>query len=200
MKRKQAYELLKEAQDDREPVCLRSASAPAEKCEGYVVGLTKAYVLLHYFTENPFCLNGYDVFPLRDLASVVTIETRHSNIIGRGLRVKGMIPVAPQNVDLDNGPAALLSSIDAHFPLTVVYTEGKRPDRCFIGRVAKLGNKSMRLREIDPDARWNRTRKYRYKDITRIGFGSGYEETLWLVSLAERERTGRSIENDKKKK
>ena len=59
-------------------------------------------------------------------------------------------------------------------------------DVCFIGKVAKLTDKTVTLEEIDPAARWEGVRRFRFADITQVGFGGAYEESLWLVAEDEK--------------
>jgi hypothetical protein len=196
MKKKEITAVLREAQQDGEMACVRAA-AKGTTYTGFVVGLSDEFVLLHVYDSYLVCLDGYCVFPLREVRKARPWDERRS-FAYRALRVKGIRAAAPNGVVLDEGMPALLASVDAHFPLTMLKLDHQHPDRCFVGRVAKLGSKSVTLRQISPGARWRRTREFRYDDITRVDFADGYAEALWLVSEEDRRRTGRGIENDTK--
>ena len=151
---------------------------------GYIVGLSDEFVLLHRIDGSLLCFNGYSALPLREIAEVPTDEDNDFN--HRALQLKGLMPIRQPDILLLDFPG-LLSSADAHFPLVTLETAHLYPHECHIGRVAKLTNKSIVLREIDSAAKWNYVEKYRFRDITRIDFGDGYADALWRVSEHEKE-------------
>ena len=146
---------------------------------GYVVGLSDAFVLLHQIDGRTLSLNGYTALPLREIADVPPDDVH--DFTHRALVLKGQKPRRQPDILLLDFPG-LLSSADAHFPLITLEVSHLRPDACYVGRVAKLTEKSVTLREIDTKPTWGALSKYRYKDITRVTFGDGYADALWRVS------------------
>lgn len=77
-----------------------------------------------------------------------------------------------------------------------IHHELKDENCCFIGRVEKLTKKKLTLKEIDAAARWEKTRRSQFKNITHVDFGGAYEDALILV--AEYESSTRSAREKRK--
>lgn len=154
-----------------------------DKIEGYVIGVSEVFVMLHALDTNYINLNGYIVLRSEDIRRY-RIRDDNEFFLNRALKLKGIVPVAQPEIDLSSFPA-LLSSAIAHFPLVTIHREVMDADTCFIGRVQKLTDKTVTLAEINPAAKWGRIRRYNFKDITRIDFGGGYEAALALVAEDE---------------
>lgn len=160
-------------------------SAPDEKLDGYIVSLSETFVLLHVLDGgHHMTLNGYVALPINEIKRVRVLDD-YDSFSDRALKLKGIFPQPQPDILLLDFPG-LLSSADAHFPLISLYQERLDRGCCFIGRVQKLAKRSVRLHKINPAARWIETEKFFFEDITRIDFGGGYEEALWLVSQNER--------------
>ena len=167
-------------------VCMRCRSDRRWRYDGYVVGMSDRFVLIHNVLEHAL-LNGYTVFPLRELRSVKILT---QNVLHRALQLKGEHGAIPNGIVLDDWHS-LLASADAHFPLVTVHAERRYAGTCYIGRVANIKKRSVVLREINPDARWITIREpYRFKDITQVDFGGRYEAALWQVAQSESTNAG----------
>jgi hypothetical protein len=166
---------------------------PGESLDGYVVSLSETFVLLHILDNGNYTsLNGYVALPIGGL-KIVRVQDDYMAFSERAMKVKGISPLPQPDILLLDLPG-LLSSADAHFPLVTIHQE--RVDRgcCFIGRVEKLTKRFVHLRKIDPAAHWVETEKLLFEDITRVDFGGGYEEALWLVNQNERAATTQGTE------
>lgn len=159
---------------------------------GFVVGVGATFALLHSCNADVVCLNGYVAVPLTEMRGVRLLD--ETEVLTRALLLKGEAP-QPQLDILPFDFPGLLSSVNAHFPLLTLHLDRKWPDSCFIGRVDRMSGKSVTLRQIDPQGRWSGTTTYKFKDITRVEFGGGYEDALWKVSEHDR-REARDIEKD----
>ena len=158
---------------------------PDTTLDGYVVSLSETFVLLHLLDGGfHMALNGYTALPLSEIKKIRLLDDDNS-FADRALKVKGIFPKPQLDLLLLDFPG-LLSSADAHFPLVTIHLERLNRDCCFIGRVEKLTKKSLQLQKIDASAQWAEMEKFRFEDITRIDFGGGYEEALWLVNQNER--------------
>jgi hypothetical protein len=51
-----------------------------------------------------------------------------------------------------------------------------------------MAEKIVTLKKIDPDARWGDTKRYRFRDLTKVDFGGGYEEALMLVAAGNKRK------------
>ncbi|MES2464817.1 MAG: hypothetical protein V4671_29995 [Armatimonadota bacterium] len=171
--------------ESRQIVRIIAKATPDENLDGFIVSLSEAFVLLHVLDGGHHMeLNGYLALPMREIKSVRVLDD-HDSFCDRALKVKGIAPQPQPDILLLDFPG-LLSSANAHFPLVAVNQERQDRGCCFIGRVEKLKKRSFTLHKIDPAAHWIETEKFFFDDITRIDFGGGYEEALWLVSQSER--------------
>jgi hypothetical protein len=160
-------------------------ATPGENLDGYVVSLSETFVLLHVLDGGyHMTLNGYVALPIDEIKTARVLDN-YDSFSDRALKVKGIFPQPQPDILLLDFPG-LLSSADAHFPLVAIHADRLYSGCCFIGRVEKLTKRAVRLHKIDPAARWIETEKFFFDDITRVDFGGGYEEALWLVSQSER--------------
>lgn len=158
---------------------------PDVALDGYVVGISETFVLLHLLDGGyHMTLNGYATLPLSEIKKARVLDDFDS-FSDRALKVKSIFPKPQPDLLLLDFPG-LLSSADAHFPLVTIHLERLDRDCCFIGRVEKLTKRSLWLQKIDASAQWTESEKFRFEDITRVDFGGGYEEALWLVNQNER--------------
>ena len=68
-------------------------------------------------------------------------------------------------------------------PLVAISTDESSPDSCWIGSITKIGKRRLTLMEVTPNAEWETsTSKYDLAAITEIGFGGGYEASLYTVA------------------
>lgn len=184
-KRKQNFASLTAAMATGDYTRVLTKSAPGTYYDGYVVGLSETFVLLHVVSESVL-LNGYSVFPLREL----TLATTNNRFFKhRALQIENIKPSAPSSVELENWQT-LLAAIDVHFPVLSLELGYRTSRRYSLGRVADIKKRSVRLREISPSAAWQETPvKYRFADITRVDFGGRYEAALWRVAQSELSRS-----------
>lgn len=159
---------------DRKPLSSCSTS-------GYVVGISDSFVIIHIVTDD-FLLNGYAVYPISDIKRY-RVVTKWNRIMNRALRARKLGPVLQPKLSLVNA-RSILESANRLFPLVTIFRERISRDKCWIGKVASATERTFQLSEIDPGARFDVTRRYRFADITQINFGGEYERSLWLVNQA----------------
>jgi hypothetical protein len=88
-------------------------------------------------------------------------------------------------MDLDDWPA-ILKWVGRRFPLLVVHQEFTHPKECQVGQVASVSETTLTMQTIDPFGDWHsRLWRCRFRTITRVDFGGGYETALALVTGAE---------------
>lgn len=171
-------------QSVREELVLVDRSPEIEdRMRGYIVGVSDLFVMLHALDPDFVSLNGYIVLRAEDIQGYRVIDDNEF-FLKRALQLKGIKPISQPEIDLSSF-SALLSSANARFPLVCIQREiidVADDEPCFIGRVQKLTDKAVILEEISPAAKWEGTRRYNFKDITRVDFGGGYEEALALVA------------------
>ncbi|GGU49246.1 hypothetical protein [Streptomyces lavendofoliae] len=149
----------------------------ADRFEGFVVGVDAGWTLIARCTD--IRLDGWTAVRTADIVKVRRRGDGNCLTI-RALRRRGRWPVRMPEpaVRLDTLPA-LAESASAAFGLITLHVERHMPDVCYIGALTELRRASLRLREVDTEARWrDGVSAFRFKDITRVEFGGHYEKTL----------------------
>lgn len=143
---------------------------------GFVVGFSETLVLLQTLNTGMMRLNGYTVVRLKDI-----LECRDDESFApAALKLMGERPRPQPDVLLVDMPG-LLSSVGAHFPLLELFQE-KTSTSFVIGRITGFGKKKAHLQIVTRNGTWGEVSKFDCKDITRVDFGDGYDEALWLVA------------------
>jgi hypothetical protein len=156
---------------------------------GFLLQRSKDLILLHVAAVDVVCLNGCSVFRNADVRRLKVLPK--DEFLIRALRFKDITPSEPSGISIASW-SELLESVDQKFPLFTIHRERINNGVCNIGRLAAIYAGSFALKEIDPKARWTRSRKYNYEDITRLDFGDGYADAL--ASLATTPIRKRSAE------
>ena len=124
--------------------------------------------------------NGYLALRLSDVSRVKRCGGP-DDFVGRALAARGEWPPAPVDVDLDSVAGLIKTAADVA-PLVTLLVEEDDPNVCFIGRPVRFTDRSVRLLEITPKAKWaQRPTKWAFKDVTRVDFGGRYEDALAVV-------------------
>lgn len=146
---------------------------------GYVVGVGPEFFILALIGEG-ICLNGFQCFRLKDVRRL-QVPHKYARFYEAALRKRRqLVPRRPRV--LLRSVEQLLKSASTVFPLVTIHREQAAPEVCHIGRIISTGKGSVSLLEIGPDAIWDeKPESYQLKEITRIDFGGGYEESLHLV-------------------
>ncbi|MBB6048397.1 hypothetical protein [Armatimonas rosea] len=143
---------------------------------GFVVGVSETLVVFHVLSSGTMRLNGYTAIRLKDIQECTEDDT----FAPTALKLMGERP-RPQPDLLFVDIPGLLSSVGAHFPLLEVYQEKTNPS-FYIGRVVGFGKKKVHLQAVSRGGEWGDIHKFSCADITRIDFGDGYDQALWLVA------------------
>ncbi len=149
--------------------------------EGFLLERTRDLILLNVVIPDVVCLNGYCVIRRRDVRRL-KVQRKDSFLI-RALSLKEISPISPIGISIASWPD-LLKSLNERFPLFTIHQEWLDSEVCFVGRLAARSETTFGLKEIDPDARWSRSRSYKFADLTKVDFGGGYEESLARLATA----------------
>lgn len=177
MGRKQNRGDLKAARDARQPVRLVRSVAGANYVEGLVLDVDRDWVLLHKL--NDLRLDGW---------SAVRLDTvRKITGPGNGLATRRALKLhgeRAQPVDADlSSTAKLVRSLARVAPLLALHYEESWPDECSIGRPVRLTKKAVHLLDVTPRATWDaESRRFTFRELTRIDFGGHYETTLHALA------------------
>ena len=150
--------------------------------DGYVVGVLRDFILLHVIDHNMY-LNGYSVIRVQDVKRYRLVDD-WDHFMNKALKLRGESPLPLPQICLNNW-RTIFETAQKLFPLLTIHREQMSNDVCYIGKIATISDKAVVLDEIDPAAKWERTRRYNFKDITKLDFGGGYEKALWQVSQAQ---------------
>lgn len=183
---KKVRRVLQTAVEGYLPACVRRR-APMDESSmfGWVVGLSKRWVLFHEIDGDTLWPNGYVALRVKDVRRAALLGDHWDGLWGKVIALRGLVPVPQPDVLLVDLPG-LLSSANSAFPLINVLTEDLYPDECYVGRVRKISARSLHLDEMTPAAKWEeKSVRYKLKDITSVEFGGGYLDALWQVSQQE---------------
>ena len=168
------------------------------RLEGFLLERTKDLILLNLISTDVVCFNGYSVIRRRDVRKM-KVKRKNAFMI-RALELRGYVACKPSGISIASWPE-LLESVSQRFVLFTIHQEWLDSEVCYIGRLAARTATTFGLKEIDPDARWSRSRTYNFKDLTKVDFGGGYEDALGrLATTPARERTAevRAIKSAKR--
>lgn len=152
---------------------------------GFIVNFNEEFTLVHRFDRELFILDGYSVFPNADVKKCRVFD-EETYFLSEVIQAKKIVPKALPKVSISSWPE-ILQSVSECFPLLVVETERLHKNECYIGKVTEIKKKSFKQQEMDTDAVWYGSAKYKFEDVTMISFGGLYESTLALVN-ANRDR------------
>ncbi len=146
---------------------------------GYVVDASEEFLLLQ-LVDDRISLNGYSLLRICDITQLDT-EVDHARFIEKALEIRKKTVKQPMLVDLTD-INTVIKSIDQNFPLLTLHRESINPDECWIGSLDSLGEKTVTINEMSPDAKWSGSKRINIDEITRIDFDGGYETALALVA------------------
>ncbi len=140
--------------------------------DGFVVGLSEKWVLLHEVYNCRF--TGWKALRLADITSVES----ETSFVPRLLARRGHTLQPQPALDLTSA-SSILKTLPPDFPLVNIELEKLWPGTCYIGQVKKIDRSTVQLTEIDADALWERVEAYPLKEITQITLGDDYSAGLW---------------------
>jgi hypothetical protein len=146
---------------------------------GFVVDASDDFLMLQ-LVDDRIMLNGYSLLRICDITDL-EIDVEHARFIEKALEIRKKTVKQPVLVDLTD-IATLLKSIDESFSLMTLHREAHEPDACWVGSIDSIGEKTVTINEMSPDAKWEGSKRLSFEEITRIDFGGGYERALALVA------------------
>jgi hypothetical protein len=150
----------------------------ADKLEGSILETGSEWLLMHELNTELF-LDGHVAVRVADVRSVKPLGS--SSFPARALRHYGEKPRRPGLVKLTSA-RTVIESASRRFPLVTIHVERRDPAVCYIGVPLRITSRSLRLREITPEAQWeDKPRTYRLGDITQVEIGGRYQRALLAV-------------------
>ena len=123
---------------------------------GYVVDLSSDFVLVHV-QNDAIIFDGYTILRIQDI-TLVEDKPEYGDFYMEALKLRGYAPKCPVGICL-NSTAAILESVNKHYPLVTVHREGIIKNKCTIGRIEKLTDKTVILQCLTASAEWAATRR-----------------------------------------
>ena len=183
------YNALAAAMAENQIVKLWRASIDSDRLSGYVVGLSKTWVLLQEIDDYAFVLDGYKAVRLNDISNFQA----DGSFAGEYFRQRGFFPETQADLDLTE-LHSLLHCVSKRYAMFMIEREKAEPNIGFIGVAEGLTKRSLWMKKFSSNAKWIDTEKFKMKDITSINFGGGYVNALiWMdtqAQEAEPETTG----------
>lgn len=174
---KRGLAALERARVEGRPVRVHRAIPGADRLEGFVLGTGPVWTLLAACADHR--LDGWTAVRTADLHEVHD-QGGEESLTVRVLRRRGLWPARPPcaELPLDDLPG-LLTAACAEYGLIALHAEHRARDACRVGTVTALRPASLRLHEVDPEARWHpEPTKVRFADVTRVDLGDHYTGVL----------------------
>jgi hypothetical protein len=151
--------------------------------DGFIVGCSSRLVAVAILNDEVHP-NGFNVFARSQLTKL-RAPAPYAGFQSRVLRLRGERPPRLPKLDLASW-RSLVTGAARRFPLVTLHAERVDPDVCFIGRPTGLSSRGGTLVTVDPHGAWERDQAewhhFKWTDITRVDFGGGYEEALFMVA------------------
>lgn len=147
---------------------------------GVPLQLGSAWVVIARMDDR-INFDGFDALRPKDIDKVERQFPNRAFYIS-ALRLKGArLPSLPR-LRLDSSKQ-LLQSVEQWFPLLVIDREEDNPGAAEIGCIIRFTASTYRMKAINPSATWTKGNgSHNLAEITRVGFGGEYEESLAAVA------------------
>lgn len=154
---------------------------------GFVLDCSDDFTLLNNYNEDAG-VTGFCVFPNSTVKKYKIYDDANSFKV-LSLELKDTTPKEKPNVSIQT-IEKLLESVNKSFPLIVVHCERLNRDVVWIGKVMEIKKKSFTMLEITPNAEWlENPNRFKFKDVTKIEFGNGYENDLHSVAEYRKQKS-----------
>jgi hypothetical protein len=173
---------LRNALEQRIPLCIRRERLHAGTIHAYVIALSRDFCLLAEVGDT-IRLDGYLAIAITDISQLEHDPAR--DFVDKALALRGETLQVPADFCLDDW-ATIAHCAAAHAPLiSLNMVEDDEGEASYVGQLVAEESGALVLREIDPNAQWYPdTGTYEFEAIGSIGFGSGYLDALWQVAGA----------------
>ena len=154
------------------------------RISGFVVDFSESLVLLQRFDWDTFQLNGYSVIRLDEIASYRFFDKKKYWQF-RAARKFKLKPKAPVGISVSSLPT-LLKSAAKKFPLLTIHRDKIDDKVCYIGKLTTMTDEAFVIEDLSCNAEWTGSRKIKFKDVTLVDFGGGYENALAATALKQK--------------
>jgi hypothetical protein len=146
------------------------------KISGFVVDVSESLILLQRFDWDAFQLNGYSVIRSNDIASYRFFDKKKHWQFRAIQRLKLKLK-APAGISVSSF-SDLLESTAKGFPLLTIHRDKINAKVCYIGKLKTVSHKTFTIEDLNCNAEWTGSRRFKFCDVTLVDFGGGYENAL----------------------
>ncbi len=147
---------------------------------GFILACNDDFTLIQEFDRSLFITDGYRVFRNNSVKGYKVYNDKNY-FLNEVIYFKKIKPKPLTGISIENW-TEILQTANKKFRLLVIEREKVNNKICNIGKLETVKKKSFTLKEIDADAVWIESFKYKFDDLTKVGFGGHYENTLSLVA------------------
>lgn len=181
---KKHYDGLLEAMTSNQLIVVYREKVDENRLDGYVIGLSETWVLLHTVDGDFAALSSYEAVRLADVSRFRVSES----FMNEYLCLRGISAVKVPQIEVQDLQSLLLT-VSKNFPMFMIECERIEPGIGFIGHLEKLTKRSLFLKKFNSKAKWINTEKFKLKDITKVSFEGGYIQALVWMDTHNKQQT-----------
>ena len=149
---------------------------------GFVLDCNETFTLLNMFDRDIYDLDGYTVFFNEDVSEYWTYTTTENYLETKYIKFKNIKPQPQPKISLKS-LSDLLISISQNFSTMKIYRDNLSENGTVIGKLVEVKENTFKLLAIRTDGIWKeQPSRFRLSDVTRIDFGTKYEDVLLSVA------------------
>jgi len=151
---------------------------PKRTVTGIVLDYNDDWTLMKYIPDN-FVIDGYSLLHHKytkeyECGKDEKLKEKVLKLKKEiGTKNKFTISLAEKSI------AEILKIIATKYKFIEVYVETK--GKFYVGKIVKITNKSVTLKDITPEGKWDENFDYDFKDIREIRFDTDYVNSLSLL-------------------
>jgi hypothetical protein len=147
-----------------------------EYISGFVIDSNEKWTLLKY---NPvdYVIDGFMLIKSSNIKKYKRDKDdkfREKVLMEKGLGIKKNDKIPIENIH------DTIEQINKKYG--AIHVEFKQEGICHIGKLVKVKDKAITIREISPTAKWDTKEKYKLKDIQSFEFNTDYINSLLLYN------------------
>jgi len=148
---------------------------------GFILDYNQEFTLIQEFDRNLFQLDGFAVFQNKTVEDCWIYDSPEY-FLSEVVRFEKIRPKRSPGVSIKSWREAVETASEL-FPLIVIERESLERDTCYIGELLEIKMTVFFMRDIDPNAEWEKKRSsYKFADLTKVKFGGRYEAVLASVN------------------
>ena len=149
------------------------------RIRGFALDWNEDLTLFQDFDTELFQLSGWAVLRNSDIRRYRAIP--EGDFLARAAGFQKIRPAMPNGVAIGSIREAA-ESAGAKFPLITIYRERIKKNVCHIGSFQRASQRTLTVREISTQAKWEEEETFNLRDITKLKFDGTYERLLYALA------------------